>query len=161
MIPLLGKFKNEDGSKLHLMVSVNVTKSGLEVRRWIESWVAVLQKEGRVDGPAFCQMDGSIIKAREVECEMHHQLELIQLSTSDLIDEKINIREKYSLFRSLRRGATARAVDMKVSEASIDLHNRWRARELLKGQRKRSSMRDYYTDLSLVLNARLEFSRIL
>ena len=35
VIPLLGKFKNEDGSRYHLMLSCNTTKSGLEVRKWV------------------------------------------------------------------------------------------------------------------------------
>ena len=94
VIPLLGWFKNEDGSKLHLLVAVNVTTSGLEVRNWVESWVAVLQKEGRVNGPAFCRMDGSMVSTRDVECEMHHQLEIIQATTSNLIEERLNVREQ-------------------------------------------------------------------
>ena len=36
VIPLLGGFKNEKGEKIHLMLLVNVTKSGSNVRMWIE-----------------------------------------------------------------------------------------------------------------------------
>jgi hypothetical protein len=41
-IPLLGRFKNEDGEKWHIMVAVNKTDSGIDVRRWIERLVRVL-----------------------------------------------------------------------------------------------------------------------
>ena len=159
VIPLLGRFKNEDGSRLHLMVAVNVTRSGLEVRAWIEYWIQLLLREDRVSGPAFCKPNGELISMRDIECEFHNQLERIQIELPSLIESSIVVREKYSIFRSLRRGSTARAVDVKVPVASIDLHNRWRSRERQKGQRSGTSMRDYYTDLALVLNARLEYSR--
>ena len=159
VVPLLGKFKGEDGSRLHLMVSVNTTRSGLEVRAWIEYWVSVLKREGRLVGPAFCKPNGELISVRDLECEFHNQLERIQGAGSSLLESDLNVRERYSIYRSLRRGSTARAVDMKVSGTAIDLHNRWRSRELRKGQRSSSSMRDYYTDLALVLNTRLEYSR--
>ena len=159
VIPLLGRFKNEDGSMLHLMVSVNTTKSGLDVRNWVECWVKVLKREGRTTGPAFCKLDGELINLRGLECEFHNQLERIQGEGSSLVEADVKVRERYSIFRSLRRGSTARAIDVKISDTTIDLHNRWRSREARKGQRASTNMRDYYTDLALVLNARLEYSR--
>ena len=159
VIPLLGRFKNEDGNRLHLMVAVNVTASGLEVRLWLECWAALLTKENRTSGPAFCTPSGELISRKDVECGFHNQLERIQSEHSHLIGPEIIVRERYSIFRSLRRGSTARATDVQVPSTSIDLHNRWRSRELKKGQRSNSSMRDYYTDLALVINARLEYSR--
>ena len=159
VIPLLGKFKNEDGNRFHLMVAVNTTHSGLEVRLWLECWVAILRREKRWSGPAFCDPAGELASMKDIECMFHTQLEKVQSEHSSLLGPEVNVREKFSIFRSLRRGSTARAVDTKVPEASIDLHNRWRTRESRKGQRGKTSMRDYYTDLALVLNARLEYSR--
>ena len=159
VIPLLGKFKNEDGERFHLLVSVSVTGTGLNVREWVEWWAYVLKREGRTNGPAFCDLNGEVMMSRDVDCEFHNQLERVQGERPDLMEKDLDVRDRYSIYRSLRRGSTARAIDRKVPTPVLDLHNRWRTREMLKGQRGRSSMRDYYTDLVLVLDSRLEYSR--
>ena len=59
VIPLLGRFKNEDGSRYHFMFCVERTNSGLEVRKWIDRSVLYLKNELRLVGLAFCHADGS------------------------------------------------------------------------------------------------------
>jgi hypothetical protein len=51
-------------------------------------------------------------------------LETIQ-ATTDLIDDNIDVREKYSLERSFRRGVSANARNMSVDEDLIKAVNRW------------------------------------
>mmetsp|Transcript_13576 Transcript_13576/g.15829 ORF Transcript_13576/g.15829 Transcript_13576/m.15829 type:complete len:186 (+) Transcript_13576:2206-2763(+) len=161
VIPLLGRFKNEEGERLHLMVSVSVTGSGLKVRYWVDRWLGILRSEGKSSGPAFCNMSGTVLESGDIDGEFHNQLRKVQEARPDLLDPEVDVEEKFRIFRSLRRGSNSRAVDMKVPESVIDLHNRWRSMERRGGQRAANSMRDYYTDLALTLNSRLEYSQCL
>lgn len=162
VIPLLGRFKNEDGARYHLMLSSAVTlNSCFNVRVWADRLAAILKREQRQVGPAFCHRNGTSYSSSEMNDHFHTLLERIQLQRPDLIPPELDVRFKYNIYRSLRRGSTARAKNMKVSQASIDLHNRWRSIEMLKGQRPKNSMSDYYTDLSLSLESILEYTQAL
>jgi len=96
-----------------------------------------------------------------MDTEFLKQLQKVQEARPDLIPPSIEVGQHYSIFRSLRRGSTARARDRKVDQDCIDVHNRWRTLERTSGQRSKASMRDYYTDLRLTLNLLLEYSRAL
>ena len=159
VVPLLGRFKNEDGERCHLMLSVAKTKSGFEVRKWVERISEILVEENHFSGPAFCHKDGSCIKALEVDTEFHRQLEKIQVSHPRLIEPKLDVTEWFSIYRSLRRGSTARADELDISDTVTNLHNRWRKTEFLKGSRTTSSMREYYTSLRLSRKVRLKYTQ--
>lgn len=161
VIPLLGRFKNEDGEKWHVMVSANVTGSGLLVRQWIERLVEVLKAEDKGMGPAFCTMSGEMIDYWAMNNGFVKEVETIQKSEPNLIDQTIEVGDNYSIFRSLRKGSTARAIDMNVNETVIDLHNRWRNLERTGGQRSTRSMRAYYNDLRTAIRSRLTYSKAL
>lgn len=162
VIPLLGRFKNEDGEMWHVMVSTNETGSGIKVRFWLELLVEVLRKEDHVGlGPAFCDKDGKMTSYWDMNNQFVMELERVQESHPDLIDQTIEVGDHYSVFRSFRKGSTARATDMEVGDTVIDLHNRWRTMELTGGQRSTRSMRTYYNDLRLTLRTRLIYPRSL
>ena len=161
VIPLLGRFKNEDGERWHLMVAAAETSSGFKVRQWVDLLVEVLRRERRKEGPAFCKEDGTMISPQAMDAEFVKQLQKVQEIRPDLIAPSIDVGQHYSIFRSLRRGSTARARDQKVDKDCVDVHNRWRTMERTSGQRSKASMRDYYTDLKLTLNLLLEYSRAL
>ena len=159
VIPLLGRFKNEEGERWHLMMSVSETKSGFKVREWVERLASVLVKEGHTSGPAFCHPDGKCLRAFEIDEEFHKQLEKIQISHPMLIEPKLDVTEWFSIFRSLRKGSTARADELDISNTVTNLHNRWRTTEFLKGGRTSRSMREYYTSLRLSRKVRLKYTR--
>ena len=161
VIPLLGRFKNEDGEMWHFMASVNTTSSGLAVRKWVERLVMVLSSEGRGFGPAFCKENGEVISYGSMNAEFVKQIERVQQEFPELLKGDIDVGEHFSIFRSLRKGSTARATDVGVSEPAIDLHNRWRTIENSGGGKSKKSMRDYYSDLRLTLRVRLSYSRAL
>jgi len=158
IIPLLGRFKNEEGERWHLMISVSTTRSGFEVRKWVERVAAIIVNEGHCLGPAFCHSDGKSFRAFEVDEEFHKQLEKIQGSHPKLIEPNLDVTEWFSIFRSLRRGSTARADELDISDTVTNLHNRWRSTEYLKGNRTTSSMRQYYTSLRLTRKVRLKYT---
>ena len=161
VIPLLGRFKNEDGERWHVMASVSVTHSGFKVRQWIERLVRMLKKEDRGLGPAFCDLNGETIKYSWMDEKFVEMVKRAQSSHPHLIDQAIDVGEHFSIFRSIRKGSTARAVDMKVDQITIDLHNRWRTLETRQGSKSSKSMQDYYSDLRLTINSRLAYSRAL
>ena len=162
VMPLLGRFKNEDGEKWHVMVAVSTTGSGLRIRFWLEMLVQVLVAEKKDTlGPAFCTKEGEMIDYWEMNNKFITEVEAVQEDYPDLLDQTIEIGDHFSIFRSLRKGSTARATDMEVDETAIDLHNRWRTMERTGGQRSTRSMRTYYNDLRLTLNTRLTYSRAL
>ena len=159
VVPLLGRFKNEDGERWHLMLSVSRTWSGFEVRKWIERVAAILVDEGHTSGPAFCHANGRSFRSYEMDEELHNQLDrIVQPDNPRLIESKLDVRELFSIHRSLRRGSTARADELDISETVTNLHNRWRSTEYLKGNRTTGSMRQYYTSLRLTRKVRLKYT---
>ena len=161
VIPLLGRFKNEDGERWHLMLSVSVTSSKFKVRIWLERLADLLHEERRGLGPAFCHVNGDMLKYSWIEDRFIGELARVQLSHPNLIDAGIDIAEHFSIYRSIRKGSTARAIDMEVDPIAIDLHNRWRTLENRGGSKSTKSMQDYYSDLRLTINSILTYSRAL
>ena len=158
VIPLLGRFKNEDGERWHLMLSASITGSGFKVRKWISRLVDILKSERKNSGPAFCHASGLVIKTSEIDGEFHAQLELIQDRRPDLIAPNVDVREEYSVYRSLRRGSTSRVGELGIPDPIVDLHNRWRKVESGGGQIHSSNMRANYTELRLTRKVRLKYT---
>ena len=161
VIPLLGRFKNEDGERWHIMVSVSVTESKFQVRSWIEKLEKILREEQRGLGPAFCDSNGDMLKYSWVDERFVEEVKRVQVSHPNLIDAGTDVGEHFSIFRSIRKGSTARVTDMKVDPLAVDLHNRWRTLENRGGSKATKSMQDYYSDLRLTINTRLTYSQAL
>ena len=53
LISLLGRFKNENGERWHLLLVAAETTSGLRPRFWVERLIYVLLRKGRASGPVF------------------------------------------------------------------------------------------------------------
>ena len=161
VIPLLGRFKNEIGERMHLMLSVSETKSGFKVREWVERLVVTLWCEGKRDGPAICDIDGFVIDSTKMNQEFREQLAIVQMYRPDLIKSNINVFELYNIRRSLRRGSSTIARREKVSSTVIDLVNRWSINEYSRGRSRGYRMRDYYTEIRMVLHTILPYSEAL
>lgn len=159
VIPLLGSFKNEEGERWHTMLSVSETKSGFQVRNWVEKIVEILVSESKIAGPAFCHKNGRVIKSGEMDAEFHSQLEIIQDLRPDLIKPNMNVRESFSVFRSLRRGCTSRTGELNIPDNVVNLQNRWRSLEYRGYTHSFSNMRALYTELRLTREVRLQFTR--
>ena len=157
VVPLLGRFKNEIGERYHLILLANVTKSGLEVRRWVEGLVRMRAAEGRSIGPAFCDKHGGVVKSSVYEEEFFQSLERLQEAGCSLVDSGC-VRDLYGLGRSLRRGAVSEARSRGVPEDIVTLVNRWRTVERAKGGRPSMGMRDHYSDIRLLKGVLVKFS---
>jgi len=105
-LPLMGRFKNEDGERNVIRFVVGKTASGIPVRRWIERLVGVLQLEGKDKGslgPAFCVLNGNVIAYRNMDCEFHKALQQVQEGHPELISSELEVGDLYHINCSLRR----------------------------------------------------------
>ena len=161
VIPLLGRFKNEVGERLHLMLSVSTTRSGFKVREWVERLVVTLWEEGKTEGPAICDVEGYVIESSKMNQEFREQLAIVQSLRPDLIKPTINVFELYNIRRSLRRGSSSIARRENVPGTIIDLVNRWSVNEYSRGRSRGARMRDYYTEIKLVMHTILPYSAAL
>jgi len=161
LIPLMGRFKNEVGERNVLLPLVATTQSGIPVRKWANRLVHVLESEGRNVGPlgpAFCKSsNGFVMTQRDMNALFHGELEKIQERRRDLIPSKIDVCEHWNVYRSMRRGATVRATELKFGETAIDMNNRWRKGQAI-SRKKNLKMREIYLDIKCTINTHLSFS---
>jgi hypothetical protein len=79
------------------------------------------------------------------------------LQEKEIVPADINVESEFHLYRSLRRGATARATNMQLSQVVIETNNRWRTMQTSRGK-KNLPMSQLYLDIRIALPARLAFS---
>ena len=70
-------------------------------------------------------------------------------TVTKLIPETLNIREECGLWRSLRRGVTAHAINQKVDPLLIHQINHWRTE--MNNQAGSTALLDIYTELESLL----------
>jgi hypothetical protein len=163
VVPLMGRFKGETGERNVLCLLASVTKSGIDIRRWVERLVFILMEEGRnvgEPGPALCDKDGFVLTSAYFNEEMHDMLEKIQMERSDLIPADVKIRDIYKCYRTWRRGATIRANALQYSDTIINFNNRWRTMQNPGGTAS-LPMGQLYLDILTSLTTHLHFSRSL
>ena len=120
-----GKTKGARLSGHKIKVPIVAVSQGTNIRggRWIRRLVYLKQnlKEGK--GRLF-QRSLDPPRLSEFEDDFYGLLEKVQEET-ELIDKDRNVREDFGILRSLRKGATAHAKNMKVEETDINSFNRW------------------------------------
>jgi hypothetical protein len=160
VIPLMGRFKQESGERNLLIVLANKTKGGLNVRYWVDLLVKLLMAENKGNdiGPALCNEDGFMLEKWKLNGELHSILNKVQDLNASLIPVGITIDEKYNVYRSFRRGATTRAKEQGVDEATIEMNNRWRKWQNKQGSLPNLPMTQLYVEISQALMTKLRFS---
>ncbi len=160
-IPLLGRFKGEQNSRYHLAPLASSTNLGLKVQRWVERLVQVWEKEGRVQGPAFCDRLGQIAKAHAFETVIMDRLHLVQSSDPRALLLDVDIYEQFGISCSFRRGATSMARARGVDDKIVNLINKWRKFEGARGWRPALPMHEHYSDISILIPELIKFSKAL
>ena len=163
VIPLMGRFKNETGERNMIMVLANVTNGGLNIRKYVERFAQLLLLEGRGElvGPAVCNPQGIVLSSGELNQELHDVMEKVQASDDSSVPTDIEVRERFNIYRSFRRGATTRAKEMNVPEQTIELNNRWRKIHNKQGSLPSLPMSQLYVEISQALSSKLRFSKSL
>jgi DNA-binding XRE family transcriptional regulator len=159
--PLLGRFKNEQGERCHMLPMASRTQSGLNPREWLERLALMNQEKDRRNGPAFADKAGNVAKASSYEMKFHEALLHIQENHPRLIPPTVDVVEEYGIDRSLRRGSLTHARNMGVSGSDLDLINRWRLVEKAQGRKPAMRMRDHYSDIRLLVPSLIRYSKAL
>lgn len=159
IFPLRGKFKGETGDRNHLMVCVAVSNSGINVKIWVERLLRCIQEIGRKEsGYLFATRNGTQRKVSHYNPQFHDHLREVMERQPGLFPKDLDVASAFSLTRSLRRGSTTAAQNLKVDVAAIELNNRWRKVERAQGRAPNLSMRQHYSQLAQMLDARLRYS---
>ena len=145
-IPVLGRFKAEDGDRMHVFPLANCTRTGVRIRVWLERVVRQLQNEGKHFCPAFCDDEGYMLTSIAIESVFHPILEDMQ--GMDRFREDIprnkDVRDYFRTFRSFRRGAENEALAQEVDELIIDFVHRWNRYEQNRGKEPGFNMMEHY-----------------
>ena len=146
LISLLGRFKSEDGDRMHVFPLANTTRSGIRIRIWLERLVKLLRDEGKSSCPAFCDKNSFQLTLADLEATLHPLLEELQIDDSfpGIIPRGVNVRVWWRLARSLRRGAEAEALDQGVSDLVIKFIHRWGRYETSRGAEPGFNMLEHY-----------------
>jgi hypothetical protein len=130
-VPLMlaGRFKREVGEKLFCQPLGMESKSQVLIALWFHRALDVLGKLGIVSGPMFRvpgKKSGSYKRASmgDLDPSFHRVLKRVQNRWPSIIPDTVNVAEEYSIFRSLRRGATSAAQNAKIPKEVIALVTR-------------------------------------
>jgi hypothetical protein len=162
-LALLGQVKGEHHRRQHLMYSVDVTSSGIAVRKNISDLILVRELQGRLSGPAICDKEGiqwTTAFANEI---LHELLSKLFNQDQSLFPSHISshgdIIAKYHVYRSFRRASDSMAISKEVALADIRVVNRWQKVEKAKGQRPSYDMTQHYAQVDLLIDCFLRYSK--
>jgi len=161
VVALLGRFKNELGESHHLMPVLYKMPRGLKPGKWVERTLQSYSRLNLTSGYMFRTPEGFKMKSKVMEGKFHDRLELIKNSRLDLIAPDLEVVEEYGVSRSFRQGGTSEATNNGVPPLVIELNGRWRKSNQSGASRPNITVREHYTDIGLVLDQLLEFSRFL
>ena len=138
-----------------------MTSSGIDVRRVLRRLIHAKTNLGLRDGPAISGETGKLLESSELD-EMSPKL-LMEFHSENReffplnMDTQENTRNNYHCFRTFRRTSDTRALEIKVHESDIDIVNRWKAVETVKGSRPGCVMRQHYAQLDLLMGPFLRY----
>ena len=164
IIPLRGKVKGENHTRQHLLHSVNVTDSGIDVRSWIQRLMTVHNFRGRMLGPAFVDPLTQSQSTTSDMSELFIEL-LVELFDSHRIlfgveiGSFVEVKDKYHVFRSFRRGSESQAVAKRIAEAARYVVNRWKKKEAAGTKKANLLIDQHYVHVSLVKDAFLRYTQ--
>ena len=163
VVPLLGRLKGETKDSLHRLPCVNVTSSGLKVRRTLKELIAIKRQFNQFDGPAISDVTGQVLTSSTVNEYFHDILISLFNSQRDLfpfsIKEEGNIKTEYQSFRSFRRSSDTQALNAGVPQMDITIVNRW-SLSTIKGKKKTSTdMIQLYAQVELLLKPFLRYTK--
>ena len=150
-IALLGRFKGETGLNYHLLPMPARTASGLTPRLWVDRLLRLYTAASITHGPLFRNSQGDRARTSTFEDVVIEKLITIQQQHPHLIPDSVDLTDEFGMSRSFRRGSTTHAKNLGVSDAVIDLNNRWRTFDRSRGSMPSLRMSEYYNDVKLSL----------
>ena len=114
------------GSTVTIPCAAVSRKSGIRTGLWMVRYAQQLADSGSAPGFLFGSETNPTPKLSDFEDDFYRLLERVQQARPDLIPPNLEVREEFGILRSLRRGVTAHAINIKVPDKLIELINRWR-----------------------------------
>ena len=165
ILPIKGRFKGEKGERCHLLPLINISKTGLPIRGALELLITTRSEMTNCTNPwAFVSEDGSKMTFGEMNEIFLERLEILkdEDKKGELYDlEQYDIREKFSINRSIRRGSSTHAQNQEISVPVIEAQNRWRKNERAKGRRPNFAMIEHYADIEHLIPTLVRYSAML
>jgi hypothetical protein len=162
VITIQGQVKGETGDRDHLLPSVPVTSSGIDIRSSLKRLMDLKAQKGFVDGPAISDIHGDVFTTRDMSESLVEILEDLFDTHRELfpldITSRESLKDRYQAFRTFRRSSDTRATEEGVAQADIDLVNRWETVERAKGKRQNMPMRLHYAQVELILKPFLRYT---
>ena len=78
LVPLLGRFKGEDGDRMQLFPITNKIRYGFHIHLWAERLVKIFKVKGKQNCPAFCDKHGFQIYTAVLESVINYILGIMQ-----------------------------------------------------------------------------------
>jgi hypothetical protein len=163
-IPLMlsGRFKKEVGEKYFCQPLAPVTYSGRNLAVWFQRKIMLLKDQSLCSGPMFKSMSvGKKMSISEMDELFHSILLEVQRRFPKILPDSVKVTEEFSTFRSLRRGATSEAQNVKIPREVIEANNRWRKISRAKGLIPGYSMMERYSDAKVLVPTLTRFSQSL
>lgn len=152
--PIIGKVKGDSFTGVHLLRSVPVTSSGIDVLLWRNKLLRIHELAGREDGPAICDSDGFLMNTSDMnECMWEILEDIYEIAPEmfpTVIIEKDQIRDMINIDRSGRRTSESRALSKRVAADDREIVNRWSSIERAKGKAPSEPMRIAYAQQYLL-----------
>jgi len=144
------------GSKFSFPVVNNTSGTGLNPGTWIRRLIDIREEEGSSGGRLFYR-GTTPAKVHQYETDFFDILFKVQ-NSSTYISDSVDVAEVYGILRSLRRGATAHARNVKVGRDIIEAVHRWRQEAFGRGVSLRLDLIDVYTTLDALTPTLLGYS---
>ena len=121
----------------------------------------VLKQVNITTGPMFVTSKGKAMSIAEMDAYFIPTLLAVQRKFSHIIPDTFDVAEFYSVYRSLRRGATSEALNARIPEAVINMNNKWRKEMRSNGSTISMPMIQRYTDAQVAIPTLVQFSYLL
>ena len=163
IICLLGRFKGEEGDRMHVFPLASVTRTGIRIRLWLERLVRLLRVEDKTNCPAFCDDEGFQLTTSDLEAVMHPILMKLQNDEAfpDVVLAGMVVDVEYRMARSLRRGSESEALDQGMPASTVRMVNRWGSYERNRGAEPGFSMLDHYAASANTRYKQISYSAVL
>ena len=123
---LVGRFKNVVGQVLFCQPLCVKTKDGFNLKRWFFRCLEAFSATGVDSGLMFRNSEGKKSSLAEMDVMLHDTLVKVQLRYPSIIPDSVRVQDEYSVYRSLRRGATTEARNVRIPDSIINASLRWR-----------------------------------
>jgi len=114
----------------------------------------VREKEGLVQGPAFCDGSGQIARAHDYEAG-------VKTAHPETIPPDVDLEEQLGICQSIQRGATSMACMQGVDDKIVDLINHRRKFEGAWGRQPELPVHEHYLDISFMVPEMVTFLKAL